>query len=98
MSGRGLQFEDAQDDECLALLRDAGVEIPAAVANCRPREGLTIDYASPSSRGSSDAEEAHADRWRGTGLLIPAGSRTRYLRSRKFDLVNYELFEFSNWG
>ena len=77
MSGRGLQFEDAQDDECQALLRDAGVEIPAAVANCRPREGLTIDYASPSSRGSSDAEEAPAERWCGTGLLIPAGSRKR---------------------
>ena len=62
MSGRGLQFEDAQDDECFALSRDTGVEIPAADAFCRAREGLTIDYASASSRGSSDAEEAPAER------------------------------------
>ena len=77
MSGRGVQFADAQDDECLALLRDACAELPAAVAFCRPREGLAIDYASASSRGSSDAEEAPAEGWCGTGLLIPSGSRKR---------------------
>ena len=77
MSGRGLQFEDALDVECLALLRDAGVEIPSAVATNRPQVGLTIDYGSPSSRGSSDAEEAPAERWCGAGLRIPSGSRKR---------------------
>ena len=93
MSGRGLQLEDAQDDEeFLALLRDAGVDIPAAVGFCRQREGLTIDYASASSRGSSDAEEAPAERWCGDGLLLPSGSRKRRLRSRKFCLAKAEQY------
>jgi hypothetical protein len=84
MRGRGLDIEGAQDDEeCLALLLAAGVDTPAAVGFCREREGLTIDYASASSRGSSDAEEAPAERLSGDGFLLPSGSRSQRLVPRQ---------------